>query len=167
MTIDEFVSLIRDDGIAAPGPSAVAEFERTHSLILPEDYRAFLTMTAGGRVQGNVHFSLAGEEDGPEIMGSVFGLQPEDYCSLVRAMADVEEDAIPQGLLPVMRDRGGNTIALAIRRDRLGEMVFLDHEVADEGRPTLEEAEDEDWGYAIVFARSFTAMIAGFKLADD
>ena len=65
--------------------------------------------------------------------------------------------------MPVMVDRGGNAIAMVLRTDRFGEMVFLDHEVSDEGRATLEAAEADDWGYAIPFAPSFTAMVAGFK----
>lgn len=167
MTVEEFVGLIGEGNSAAPGPSAVAEFERAHGVTFPDDYRAFLALTVGGRVQGNVHFSLVGEEDGPEIMGIVFGLEPEGNFSLLNRMSAADDDAIPQDLLPVMSDRGGNTIALMMRPDRLGEMVFLDHEVGDEGRATLEAAEADDWGYAIPFARSFTAMIAGFKLADD
>lgn len=100
-------------------------------------------------------------------MGSVYGLEAEGYTSLVERLTDAEEDAIPEGLLPFMRDRGGNTLALVLRPDRLGEMVFLDHEVADEGRATLEAAEADAWGYAIPFARSFAAMIAGFRLATE
>lgn len=167
MTVDEFVGLIDTDGSPSPGAAAVAAFEAENGLTLPEDYRAFLAATPGGRVQGNVHFSLVGEEDGPEIMGSVYGLQARGYTSLGKRLADAEADAIPQGLLPVMKDRGGNTLALVLRPDRFGEMVFLDHEVADEGRATLEAAEADDWGYATPFARSFTAMVAGLRLATD
>ncbi len=162
MTIDDFLGSIDEDGSTGPGLPAVFEFEREHGFQLPDDYRAFLAATAGGRVRGNVYFSLAGEEVGPEIIGSVFGLQSDGYRSLRQRLADVEDDAVPYGLLPVMVDRGGNTIALVVRPERLGEMVFLDHEVADEGRATLEAAEAEDSGYAIPFARSFTAMISGF-----
>ena len=82
--------------------------------------------------------------------------------SLARCLADAERDGIPQGLLPVMTDAGGNTIAIVLRSDRVGEMVFLDHEVAGEGRATLETAEAD--GHALAFARSFTAMVSGFVL---
>ncbi|GLQ87230.1 SMI1/KNR4 family protein [Dyella flagellata] len=167
MDIESFISLIEDGDVPSPGPDAVARFEAENGLALPEDYRAFLAVTPGGRVRGNVHFSLVGEDEGPEIMGSVLGLQSEGYNSLARRLADAEKDSIPHGLLPVMRDRGGNTIALVLRPDRLGEMVFLDHEVADEGRATLEAAEADDWAYALTFAGSFTAMIAGFKLVNN
>ena len=61
-----------------------------------------------------------------------------------------------------MTDGGGNTIAVVLRSDRFGEMVFLDHEMAVEGRATLETAEED--GHALAFARSFTAMVAGFVL---
>ena len=167
MTIDELVGLIDNGSLPPPGLAAVATFEAEHGLTLPNDYRSFLAATPGGRVRGNVTFSLAGEEDGQEIMGVVYGLGANDVYALATRLADAEEDAIPQDLLPAMRDRGGNTIALVSRADRAGEMVFLDHEVADEGRATLEVAEADDWGYAIPFAASFTAMVAGFKATVD
>ena len=167
MTLDEFLDQIDADGLPAPGAAAVAAFEAEHGLILPDDYRLFLAATPGGHIQGTIHFSLSGEAEGSEIMNDVFGLGAEGYASLAQRLMRVESDAIPQDLLPVMSDAGGNTIALVLRPARLGEMVFLDHEVCDEGRATLEVAEADDWGYAIPFARSFTAMLTSFTLATD
>jgi hypothetical protein len=171
MTIDEFLVLIETDGEHPPGSAAVAAFEAENGLTLPDDYRAFLGATPGGRVRGNVYFSISGEQDEPqdcqEIMGSVRGLRSTGTYALAERLATAEADAIPQDLLPVMTDRGGNVIALVLRPDRFGEMVFLDHEVGDEGRATLEEAEADDWGYAIPFADSFTAMVAGFASEAD
>ena len=165
MTLDEFLGEIDAGDLPAPGAAAVAAFEAAYDLTLPEDYCAFLAATPGGHIRGNVRFSLAGEAEGPEILNYVFGLLREDYSSLAQRLAGAETEAIPHGLLPVMSDAGGNTIALVLRSDRIGEMVFLDHEVADGGRATLEAAEAD--GYAIPFARSFTAMITSFTLASD
>ena len=164
MTFDEFLSVIDIYGLPAPGAAAVAAFEAAHDLTLPEDYRAFLAATPGGHVPGRVGFSLSGEAEGSELLNFVFGLR-EDDLSLAQSLADAERLAIPQDLLPVMTDAGGNTIAIMLRSDRFGEMVFLDHEVAGEGRATLEAAKEE--GYAFPFARSFTAMVAGFTLRRD
>ena len=167
MTIEELVGLIDGNGLPAPGTAAVVAFETGHSLTLPEDYRTFLAATPGGHVRGSIRFSLVGEAVGSELLNYAFGLREEDYSSLKQRLAGAETEAIPQGLLPVMSSAGGNTIALVLRSDRFGEMVFLDHEVAGEGRATLEAAEADDWGYAIPFASSFATMIAGFKLVAD
>jgi hypothetical protein len=163
VTIEEFITLIDADGLPAPGMAAVVAFEAEHGLALPQDYREFLAATPGGRLRSNVRFSLSGGPNGQEILSDVAGLQKEEYYSLAQRFAEAEADAIPLGLLSIMSDRGGNAIALVLRPERLGETVFLDHEVAEEGRAALEAAEAEDWCYAIPFARSFTDMIAGCR----
>lgn len=166
MDIDAFAQLIDNSGLPAPGPQAVAAFEAATGLTLPDDYRAFLAITPGGRLTKTVTFSLSGEEDGAEYLGRVAGLRTENSYSLDARVQTAAESAIPEGMLSIMTDRGGNAVAIAVRPDRLGQIFFLDHEVADEGRPTIEEAESDDWGYAIRFATSFSEMIAGFKAED-
>lgn len=59
--------------------------------------------------------------------------------------SEQKELGIPDGLLSIMTDVGGNNIAIAIRPDRLGEIFFLDREVSGgEGRVSLERAESDD-----------------------
>jgi hypothetical protein len=166
MDIDAFLQLIDHEGLAAPGVEAVSAFEAATGLTLPDDYKAFLATTPGGRLSKLVNFSLCGDEVGNEYLGRVAGLRDDPSYSLEARVATAEEKAIPEGLLSIMTDKGGNAIAIAVRPDRLGQIFFLDHEVSDEGRATIEAAEGDDWGYAIPFASSFSEMIAGFNVED-
>jgi hypothetical protein len=165
MTPNELAAIT--DGEAGPVPTS-AEIEAFEVLIgarLPDDYRAFLALTRGGRLRERVVFSLAGEEIGTERIGRVGGLCADADCSLEERHRTASDCDIPDGLLSIMTDGGGNDIALALRPDRFGEIFFLDHEVSGgEGRPTLEDAESEDWVYAIRFASSFSEMVASFRI---
>lgn len=166
MTPHELAAIIYDGKAHAPDPSQVEALETLIGAKLPSDYRAFLMMTPGGRPRGRVIFSLAGENIGTERLQLVAGLRSEHEFSLEGRHRTASDCDIPDGLLSIMTDGGGNNIAIAIRPDRLGEIFFLDHEVSGgEGRVSLEEAESDDWGYAIRFASSFTEMVGGFKIA--
>lgn len=173
MTLEELAAMIDGGGCPTPAAAQVEAFEALIGARLPDDYRAFLALTPGGRLYGRVLFSLAGEEIGAERVGCVAGLRPGAARSPADAEVSLEERHrtasdcdVPRGLLSIMTDGGGNAIAIAVRPDRVGEIFFLDHEVSGgEGSPILEEAEGDDWGYAIRFASSFSEMVAGFKPA--
>ncbi|MCJ2131332.1 SMI1/KNR4 family protein [Methylobacterium sp. E-045] len=166
MTPNELAAIIDGQTALVPDSAEIEAFEALIGARLPDDYRAFLALTRGGRLRGRVVFSLVGEEIGAERVGCVAGLCGEEDCSLQERHRTASDCDIPESLLSIMTDGGGNDIALVLRPDRLGEVFFLDHEVSGgEGRPTLEDAEGKDWGYAIRFASSFSEMVAGFRIA--
>ena len=184
MTPNELASMIDGDGLPTPTMEEVEAFEALIGARLPDDYRTFLVMTPGGVVRGEVTFSLPGEEAGSHLLVDVAGLRS---CGSLewRFQAASDRDT-PEGLLSIMTDAGGNDIAVAVRPDRLGEIFFLDHEVAGldrdrlgepfsldhelagyEGRSSLERAESDEWCYAIRFAASFSELIAQFSIEQD
>ena len=164
MTLDELASIIDGEGHPAPRADQAEAFELLLGAKLPDDYRTFLTMTPGGIVRATVAFSLVGEELGPEELGRVAGLGPVKEASLRERFLNASDYGTPAGLLSIMTDVGGNDIALSVRPDRFGEVFFLDHEAYDyNGRPSLEDAEHEDWAYATSFASSFSEIVARFK----
>lgn len=164
MTPNELATLLNNN-VSPPEAAEIQAFETLIDMRLPEDYRAFLALTRGGRPSAHVVFSLDGEEIGSEYLRRVAGLNPDPDVSLEERHRMATACDIPEGLLSIMSDAGGNHIAIALRPDRFGEIFFLDHEVSGgEGRPSLEEAEGENWGYAIRFASSFSEMVAGFEI---
>lgn len=165
MTAEELASIIDDAGYSLPNETAISDIETLIGSTLPEDYRAFLSLTPGGQVYGRVLFSLSGEPVGTERLSRVAGVRPEPDLSLVERFHSANDNDVPLGLLSIMTDGGGNDIAISLRPDRFGEIFFLDHEVSGgEGSPALEEAESDDWGYAIKFASSFSELINGFTV---
>lgn len=166
MTPNELAALLGNGTDPIPDQTEIETFEAMIGLRLPEDYRAFLSLTRGRRPRECVAFSLVGEDPGADRIASVGGLGARDVAnSLVESHRTATDLEVPEGLLAIMTAAGGNDIAIALRPDRFGEVFFLDHELTEgEGRPALEDAENKDWGYAIRFALSFSEMVAGFRV---
>lgn len=136
MTPNELAALIDGEAGLTPSLAEIEAFEAQVGERLPDDYRTFLTLTRGGRPRGRVVFSLAGEEIGAQRIGRVARLCEDEDCSLEERHRTASDCDIPEGLLSIMTDGGGNDIALVLRPDRLGEVFFLDHEVSGgEGAP--------------------------------
>jgi hypothetical protein len=167
MNLEIFVRHVDNEDFPLPSREGVEAFEAQTATTLPEDYRNFLALMPGGSIPATVTFSFPGSSGSTEYLGSVLGLRPDGYLSLVRHVRDAEAEGIPQAMLPIMVDTGGNVLALAVRPDRLGEVFFLDHEIAVEGRPSIEDAEAQGWGYALPLAPSFTAFLDMLKIADE
>lgn len=165
MTFDELASLI--DGAGRPMPTAIdlQEIETALGLRLPDIYRVFLLITPGGIVCGDVRYSPSGEEATVVELARFAGLTAWDDNALGEHFRRATDLQTPEDALAIATDPGGNDLVMVLRADRMGEILLLDHEMAEYGdRVTIEAAEES--GYARRLAGSFGELVAGLTVSQ-
>ena len=126
MTLEDLISSISPAGKGATN-ERIAAFENRIGYRLPDDYKALLASTGGGRVGRSVTlFDGSGDQ-----LGVVGGLGQDNDVSVETAFLEPAYYPIPEGLLWIMTDGGGNGIMMSLRDDdRHGSIYFVDHEAA-------------------------------------
>lgn len=118
-----------------PMPEAEAEtLERTIGTRLPESYRNFLTACGAVGFNGYVYYTSL-EPLRPYIAGDTkcghfgifYGAAANDEYSVAENL-DTYRDRMPEVLIPIGEDGGGNQICLGIAGAELGRIYFWDHE---------------------------------------
>jgi hypothetical protein len=113
----------------------IAQLETNIGAPLPADYRGFLESTNGGvPIPDGFHIS---DTEGDSMVHEWFGIHDEDYGNLEENVSTFR-DRVPQGVLPIGRDPGGNLICIRTIGPGAGSIYFWDHErEAGEGsKPT-------------------------------
>ena len=165
MTFAELASLI--DGAGRPMPTVVdlQSLETALGLRLPDAYRAFLLTTPGGVVRGDMRFSSVGGDADIVKLKRIAGLTAWDDDALVEHFRIATDLQTPEDALAIATDPSGNDLVMVLRADRMGEILLLDHEMAEYGdRMDIEAAEAS--GYACRLAGSFSELIAGLALSQ-
>ncbi len=157
MTLDELLASISPASKGATN-ERIAAFENLIGYRLPDDYKALLTATGGGRVGPSVTlFDGSGDQ-----LGVIGGLGQDNDFSIEADFLKPAYHPIPEGLLWIMTDGGGNGIMLCLRDDdRHGSVYFVDHEaVAYQGNPDPLEVALEN-GLLTELSPSFSGFVAG------
>ena len=134
--------------------SAIAVFESFLGLRLPEDYRKYLAQNTGER-PAHSSFEVPGE--GESSVQYFFPLLSKTRTETLPYKLKLYADRMPEDLLPIGADPGGNVIALAVKGKDRGGVFFWDHE---------QEADDEAqpyWGNLKALAPNFAAFIARLR----
>jgi hypothetical protein len=117
---------------------------------LPEDYRNFLQIYHGAHPEpcGFKFRDASGSEDEAEI---AYFLSPVDEDENIFDDADSYEGRIPENVVPIARDPGGNPILLGVSGENRGKIYFWIDEP---------DAEEEEVFSALGFvALSFTEFV--------
>ena len=120
----------------------VSEFEREIGYTLPSDYRDYLLLHNGG-TPSPYHFDF-GDGDG-SLVNNMNGLHDGPSYSRLDHARNSYRGRIPDHLLPIGYDPGGNEVCLGLCGEHRGRVYFWDHESG-----ALEE-----------IAPSFTAFLDG------
>jgi hypothetical protein len=123
--------------VDSPGPAASLAIELMESLLgfgFPGPYRLFLQKFNGGwPVPDEFDFELNGDPNGSIVDG---------FCSLdvggnydLENMWNIFKARVPNKMVPIARDPGGNLILIGLAGEVEGKVYFWDHE---------EEADDDE-----------------------
>lgn len=120
----------REGPFPTPTAAELAEFERRHSITLPEAYRSFLVNFAGGPPEGcHVLVQSIGEELG---LANVYPLRSARDAEGI-GTADLEsvvnwDEFFPRDLLAFADDGCGNWFCIGVRGEMAGKVFYVDHE---------------------------------------
>ena len=120
----------RDGPFPAPAAAELAEFERLHSLALPEAYRSFLVTFTGGPPEGcHIRVKSVGED---LTLREVYPLRSTRDADGEGA-ADLDgvvnwDEFFPRDLLAFADDGCGNWFCIGVRGEVSGKVFFVDHE---------------------------------------
>jgi cell wall assembly regulator SMI1 len=110
--------------------AAVKKFEGRLGETLPPDYRAFLLSDNGGDPRAEFWVPHWGVWD---YLNSLYGVGLEDEFEAIEPVLERHEHLLlPEHVIPIGDDPGGNKVCLGIAGERRGRVYIWDHEVDPE-----------------------------------
>lgn len=105
---------------------AVAQFEKNHDILLPEEYRTFLINYNGGNT---LQTSFKIKKESSDIR-AFYGFGNADYEYNFQYFLDHDflSEHIQAGYLPIAEDSFGNYVLLGISKQNYNLIAFFDHE---------------------------------------
>lgn len=161
MTPEEFAATIENRGGERATEGQLLAFEKKLGKTLPADYRTFLGISGGGMIfePPVAYLDAPGRDLLLRHMNSL--------AEVEKNFAKPSSYPLPEGLLVIGNDAGGNSIMLCVTQDRYGQIFMLDHEmVAYEGDPEpLDEAEEN--GLITQYSQSFSQFVSDMRIDGD
>lgn len=111
----------------ATSSDAIAHFEAQWGLLLPFEYKRFLLKSNGGWPAPNV-FMVPGWHGQASVLDAFCGIHEGRKSERLDLALKTYEDRVPEDLIPIAYDAGGNVICLGWKGERKGKVYFWDHE---------------------------------------
>ena len=116
---------------------AINVLEMFLEVKLTDDYKKFLLEHNGGHPEPSISKH--------SCVRYLFGLHNGPYhCNLVKRIK-MYQGRIPEGIIPIASDPGGNLFCLALKQNR-GSVYFWDHE-REEDEPSMNNMEIESTSF--------------------
>jgi hypothetical protein len=133
---------------------SLALFEQELDLTLPTDYRDFLLEHNGGKPNPCIFPVANNPYDNKSMLHYFFGVTDGELGNLAKWIK-LQEDKLPEDLIPIGIDLGGNLLCLSVRGDFYGKIYFWDADIPED---------DEEIPPTEIFfvADSFTALLESF-----
>ena len=130
------------------------EFEHTRSLYLPDDYKHFLMHVLNGGKTVSEQPVVSIPDQGDTVIMSFLGIGAKDPYNLEQCIWALEGERLPEGMIPIADDPGGNFFFLDLSNNTPGNVYFFHHDWESNFPPTIEN------NPSLVFlANSFTVFL--------
>jgi hypothetical protein len=152
------------------GEANVKRFEKEFGYRLPRDYFSFLVNQNGGKLIPSHSYYM--EFKNRKVEGGIrflYGIDAEDYADFETVIKAYHkhERRMPEFLLPIGTDNGGNQISIILDKSRFGEVVLWDHESEVEYDEDEDSWEKDPLSNCYPISRSFTDFLNDlFVFAD-
>ena len=143
----------------------IAEFENEVGIKFPEDYKRFMLKSNGGTPEEEWlydFFDEVTEAENTSVIREFFSLFSDEAVKMSNLKKIYKtmtyEEMIPNDMLPIADDPGGNVIGISLNKDDYGYVYFINHEY-----------DDLDTGYLVKskIAESLTEFLDALYLSEE
>lgn len=117
--------------------SAIVNFEALLGGRLPESYRGFMVLSNGGSKPKQENFTVL-ETGERTMLSDLYPLTPDGKGELFDEFIALRQE-IPEYLISIGHDIGGNKLCLVIAGSELGKLLFYDHELRSFNKKSTRE----------------------------
>jgi SMI1-KNR4 cell-wall len=153
------MNLLMHDSYPRISEKEILNTEEEIGKSLPDDYKAFLLESNGGQPELKKFPIQNNENDDAGILSWFLGICPGDYHDLLTNVNRFS-DRIPENLIPIARDPGGNLILMSLDGKDKGNVYFWAHE------EECDEGETPNYDNLYPVADSFKRLIESLSPAN-
>jgi cell wall assembly regulator SMI1 len=139
----------------------IEEVEKYVGLNFPNEYKDHLLKFNGGQPTPNIFKFNQNSRENLSNIDWFLAIYDGEYDNLKKEieMVKIEEKRMPEHMLPIAHDPGGNLICISCDYEDKGHIYFWDHEKEVD----YSVSDDRDYSNLYLIAKSFNEFINGLK----